>query len=69
MFDDTSLVRMVIDELARSHQWTFEETLDRFYRSETCKNLSDERTGMFTFSPKEIVVVFEEELSALMQVN
>jgi len=63
MFDDTSLIRMVIEDMAKSYGWTFEETLDLFYRSETCKKLSDERTGMFTFAPKEIIGLLEEELS------
>ena len=63
MFDDTSLIRMIIDELVKKHQWTFEEALDRFYRSNTCSNLSDTRTGMFTFSPSEIISIFEDEIS------
>jgi len=62
MFDDTSLIRMVINELVKKHQWSFEEALDRFYRSNTCINLSDKRTGMFTFSPHEIINIFEEEI-------
>ena len=62
MFTDTSLVRMVIADLAKRNQWTFEEALERFYCSDTCKNLSDERTGMFTFAPKDIVEMLEEEL-------
>jgi len=64
MFDDTSLVRMVIEDLAKYHKWTFEETFDQFYRSKTCKSLSDEKTGMFTFAPKEIIELFEEETGA-----
>jgi len=63
MFDDTSLIRMIIEDLAKFYGWTFEETLDRFYRSKTCKKLSDERTGMFTFAPKEIIELLKEELS------
>ena len=62
MFTDTSLVRMVIADLAKRNNWTFEEALERFYYSDTCKNLSDERTGMFTFAPKDIVEMLEEEL-------
>jgi len=62
MFDDTSLLRMVIDDLAKRHNWSLEETFDRFYRSKTCKNLSDTRTGLFTFAPKEIIELFEEEI-------
>jgi len=62
MFDDTSLVRMVVEELVKKYQWTYEEAWDNFYRSETCKNLSNIKTGLFTFSPKEILEVFDEEL-------
>ena len=61
MFDDTSLVRMIIEELANKYQWSYEEALDRFYRSKTCSNLSDTKTGMFTFAFKEIVELFDEE--------
>jgi len=61
MFNDTALIRMVIDDLAKSHNWTYEETLDRFYNSGVCKGLSDKRTGMFTFAPREIIELFEQE--------
>jgi len=61
MIGDTSLMRMVIGRLAKRHGWTYEETLDRFYGSRTCRGLSDRRTGMFTFAPIEIIEMFEEE--------
>ena len=61
MFNDTALVRMVIEDLAQSHGWSYEETLDRFYNSRVCKGLSDRNTGMFTFAPREIVEMFEQE--------
>ena len=61
MLNDTSLIRMVIDALVQTYNWTYEETLDRFYNSKVCKGLSDRRTGMFTFSPWEIVRLFEQE--------
>ena len=64
MFDDTSLMRMVIEDLAEKRKWTFEETLDRFYKSKVCKGISDKRTGMFTFAPREIIELFEEEVRA-----
>ena len=63
MFDDTSLMRMVIEDLAEKRKWTFEETLDRFYNSKVCRGISDKRTGMFTFAPREIIELFEEEVS------
>ena len=63
MFDDTSLICLVIEGLATTHNWTFEEALDKFYHSDTCKGISDEETGMFTFAPREIIQLFEEEMS------
>ena len=35
MQNDISLVRMVIADLAEKHNWSYEETLERFYRSNT----------------------------------
>jgi len=61
MFNDTALLRMVIDDLAKRHNWTYEETFDRFYNSLVCKGLSDRHTGMFTFAPPEIIELFEQE--------
>ena len=54
MPDDTSLVRMVIQGLAERNAWTYEETMERLYKSKTCRLLSDRDTGMFTFSPREV---------------
>lgn len=62
MFDDTSLMRMVIEDLAKGRGWTYEETIDRFYNSEVCKGISDRETGMFTFAPWEIIELFEAEM-------
>jgi len=62
MFDDTSLVRMVIADIAKLNSWTFEEAIDKFYNSKTCSLLSDSRTGVFTFAPKDIVELFNEEI-------
>jgi len=66
MFDDTSLVRMVVVEIAKLNNWTFEETLDKFYNSKTCKLLSNSRTGVFTFAPGEIVELFNEEMQTIL---
>ena len=63
MINDTSLVRMVIADLAGKYGWSYEETLERFYTSNTCRKLSDKLTGMFTFAPREIITFFEEELN------
>ncbi|MCL2086985.1 MAG: hypothetical protein FWH05_05250 [Oscillospiraceae bacterium] len=62
MLGDTSLMRMVIEGLAKSHKWTYEETIDKFYNSEVCKGISDKRTGMFTYAPIEIIELFEETI-------
>ncbi|MCL1903164.1 MAG: hypothetical protein FWF94_01955 [Oscillospiraceae bacterium] len=63
MFDDTSLLCLVVENLAQSHSWTYEETIERFYRSDTCRGISDSETGMFTYAPREIIELFEEERS------
>ena len=65
MFDDTALIRLVIEEFAEKHNWTYEQTLERFYHSNTCKGISDKETGMFTFAPREIIGLFEEEIFSL----
>jgi hypothetical protein len=62
---DTALVRMVITDLAEKHSWTYAEALDKFYNSDTCEALSDVETGMFTFAPREIIELFEEEVGAV----
>jgi hypothetical protein len=62
MFDDTSLMRMVIEDLAKKMSWSYEETLERFYHSNTCKGISSIDTGMFTFAPWEIIELFCEEI-------
>ena len=62
MFKDTSLICLVINDLVKIRNWTFEEALDRFYKSNTCRELSDENTGMFTFAAREIVELFNEEI-------
>ena len=61
MFDDTSLIRLVVADLAKKHNWAYETALEKFYRSETCKGISDVETGMFTFAPREIIELLEEE--------
>ena len=65
MFDDTSLMRMVIEDLAETHKWTYEETIDKFYSSKTCEGVSNIETGMFTFAPREIIKLFEEEIEQI----
>ena len=59
--DDSSLVRMVMEGLVAAHGWTYEEALDKFYTSATCRALSDKRTGMFTFAPAEIIELFNQD--------
>ena len=63
MLNDTSLIRMIIDLLVQRNNWSYEDALRIFYNSKVCKGLSDESTGMFTFAPKELVYMLEEELA------
>jgi len=58
---DTSLVILLVDELAKKRKWTYEKTMDKFYNSAVCKYLSDRETGYYTFAPREIIELFEEE--------
>ena len=58
---DTSLMCLVLDDLAKIRNWTFEETFDRFYNSKTCRLLSDRETGVFTFAPHEVIMMFDEK--------
>ncbi len=60
--NDTSLIRLVITMLVEIHNWTYSQTLDRFYNSRVCKLLSNEDTGLFTYAPYDIVSMFEEEM-------
>lgn len=64
MLGDTSLMRMVIENLAVKNNWTYDETLEKFYYSDTCKGISNRDTGMFTFAPIEIIELYEEEIGA-----
>lgn len=63
MFDDTSLMRMVIEDISKRQNWSYEDTIDRFYHSNTCRNISNKETGLFTYAPWEIVAMFEEEIA------
>ena len=63
MFDDTALMRLVIDLSAKRLNCTYEEIMEKFYHSTVCKRISDRKTGYFTFAPIEIVELFEEELN------
>jgi hypothetical protein len=66
MFGDTALIRLVIEGLVKSRKWSYEEALEKFYTSDTCRALSDERTGMFTFAPREIIELLNEEYSGIV---
>jgi len=61
--NDTSLIRLVITRLVEIHNWTYAQTLDKFYNSKVCKLLSNEDTGVFTYAPYDIVNMFEEEMA------
>ena len=61
MYNDTALIRLTIVVLADRHNWTFEDTLDRFYNSEACLELSDKETGYFTISHLELAELFDSK--------
>jgi hypothetical protein len=61
--DDTSLIRLVVHEISHKYSWDYEHTMEKFYTSKVCKALSDEKTGVFTFAPREIVQLFEQEVN------
>ena len=61
--NDTSLIRLVIMRLVEIHNWSYTQTLDKFYNSKVCKLLSNEDTGVFTYAPYDIVNMFEEEMA------
>ena len=61
--NDTSLIRLVIMRLVEIHNWTYSQTLDKFYNSRVCKLLSTEDTGVFTYAHYDIVNMFEEEIA------
>ncbi len=56
---------MVIRDISKNNDWTFEEALEKFYHSDVCKGISDKRTGMFTFSHVEIEELFDEEMKGV----
>jgi len=61
MFGDTALIRLVIEGLVKNRKCSYAEALEKFYMSDTCRQLSDSHTGMFTFAPREIIEILEEE--------
>ena len=63
MFDDTALMRMVVEDLAEKKHWDYEKTLGEVYSSKVCKRISNKKTGVFTYAPWEIIEIFEEERS------
>ena len=61
MVNDISLMRMVIEDLAKNHGWTHEKAMSEFYNSGTCRALSNKETGVFAYAPWEIIEMFEED--------
>ena len=60
---NTSQLRLVFDVLIERYpEMALEEIMDKFYQSKTCKLLSDESTGFFTYSHIIIVDLFTAEL-------
>ena len=58
--NDTSLIRLVITRLVEIHNWTYSQTLDKFYNSRVCKLLSNEDTGVFISSQSDRDAAFRE---------
>ncbi len=61
MFDDTSLIKMVIAGLMERYNWTFDTAMERFYHSDVCFKISNEASGLFTCAPIEILELLKEE--------
>jgi len=61
MTDDTALMRLVIEEIAKRHGVSYEQAFEKFYTSDTCKALSNKATGFFTYSHREIVDMLDEK--------
>jgi hypothetical protein len=58
---------MVIKDLAKRNNWSYEETMDRFYNSEVCRYLSDRNNGLFTFPPVAIIDLFSEGIPGAVE--
>ena len=61
--NDTALIRLVIRNLSNKYNWDYEYALEKFYTSKACKALSDEKTGVFSFGPWEIIKLLEQEFN------
>ena len=61
MHGDTSLIRLIIVGLVQKYNWTYEDTMEKFYQSKICRKISDRATGAFTFAPRELIWFLEEE--------
>jgi hypothetical protein len=58
--NDTALIRMVIEDIAKKYNLDYRNAMDRFYNSKVCMLMSDEETGVFTYAPHEVVALFAE---------
>ena len=60
---DTSLLQLMLREFKKRHKdWTYNNILDNFYRSNLCNKVSDHETGYYTISHRELCTLYEEEL-------
>jgi hypothetical protein len=58
---DTELVRMTIEKLASLTGADDKTAFERFYASQTFKDLSDHRTGLFTYTPYSLAQMILNE--------
>ncbi|MDR0950880.1 MAG: hypothetical protein LBM13_04550 [Candidatus Ancillula sp.] len=48
---NVSLVRMTVEDLAKMKNISYSKALDLFYRSDVAEVISNEATGLFTYTP------------------
>jgi hypothetical protein len=64
--DDTSLIRLLVAAISVHFNWTPEKSADEFYRSDLCKLISDEATGLYVLPPRLLLPMFEVEVLGLV---
>jgi hypothetical protein len=55
----TPLVRLLVNDFVQRYHVSYDEALDRIYRSETFKKLLDENTTLRTWAPQDILDLYE----------
>ncbi|MDR0950941.1 MAG: hypothetical protein LBM13_04885 [Candidatus Ancillula sp.] len=52
--DDTSLIRLIINELVKIHEISYDDAIDLFYTSSLSNQIADEKTGLFTYAAGDL---------------